>query len=162
MNTNEYTIKDPVIGPLMYSGSFFKSKTAATGIPKLDTGPQKWVVSMYLNVFLLNMFRNDIKWVISEVISLPARMLTCLGRTGTLAAGMRRDYVQDRIQKWRRLAREKRAFQSACNTDHFCHLLVIGRHTQVVLQCLVLTDHSRFILHRVPCVVCLGCFRKGL
>lgn len=37
------------MGPLIISGSFFKSKTAATGIPKFDTGPQKWVVHMYLN-----------------------------------------------------------------------------------------------------------------
>lgn len=41
MNVNEYKINDPVIGPLIKSGSFFKSMTAATGIPKLDTGPQK-------------------------------------------------------------------------------------------------------------------------
>lgn len=60
MNTKEYKIKEPVIGPLMKSGSFFKSKTAATGIPKLDTGPQKWVVNKYLNVCLLKMFLNDI------------------------------------------------------------------------------------------------------
>lgn len=60
MNTNEYKMSDPVMGPLMYSGSFFKSKTAATGIPKFETGPQKCVVSMYLNVCLLKMLRNDI------------------------------------------------------------------------------------------------------
>lgn len=60
MKTKEYTINEPVIGPLMYSGSFFKSNTAATGIPKLDTGPQKCVVNKYLKVCLLKMFLNDI------------------------------------------------------------------------------------------------------
>lgn len=59
MNTKEYTINDPVIGPLIKSGSFFKSKTAATGIPKLDTGPQKCVVNKYLKFCLLKMFLND-------------------------------------------------------------------------------------------------------
>lgn len=54
MNVNEYKINDPVIGPLIKSGSFFKSMTAATGIPKLDTGPQKCVVHTYLNDCLEN------------------------------------------------------------------------------------------------------------
>lgn len=59
MKTNEYTIREPVIGPLMISGSFLKSKTAATGIPKFETGPQKCVVKTYLKVCLLNILRKD-------------------------------------------------------------------------------------------------------
>lgn len=59
MKTKEYKINEPVIGPEIRSGSFFKSMTAAIGIPKLDTGPQKWVVKMYLKFCLLNMFLND-------------------------------------------------------------------------------------------------------
>lgn len=60
MNTNEYKINEPVIGPLIKSGSFFKSNTAAIGIPKLDAGPQKCVVNKYLNVCLLKIFlKND-------------------------------------------------------------------------------------------------------
>lgn len=35
---------------------FLKSKTAATGIPKLEAGPQKWVVNTYLRVCLLKIF----------------------------------------------------------------------------------------------------------
>lgn len=54
MKVNEYKINDPVIGPLIKSGSFFKSMTAATGIPKLDTGPQKCVVNTYLTACLEN------------------------------------------------------------------------------------------------------------
>lgn len=54
MKTKEYKINEPVIGPEIKSGSFFKSKMAATGIPKLETGPQKWVVQTYLNDCLEN------------------------------------------------------------------------------------------------------------
>ncbi|KND95747.2 hypothetical protein QG37_08075 [Candidozyma auris] len=60
MKTNEYNINEPVIGPEIRSGSFFKSIIAATGIPKFDTGPQKWVVKIYRKFCLLNMFLNDI------------------------------------------------------------------------------------------------------
>lgn len=59
MNTIEYKIKEPVMGPLINSGSFFKSNTAATGIPKLETGPQKCVVNTYLKFCLLKIFLND-------------------------------------------------------------------------------------------------------
>lgn len=59
MNTIEYTTNDPVMGPLIYSGSFFKSNTAAIGIPKLETGPQKWVVNTYLIFCLLKILRKD-------------------------------------------------------------------------------------------------------
>lgn len=54
MKTALYTIKDPVIGPLITSGDlFFKSKMAAIGIPKFDTGPQKCVVKTYFKVSLV-------------------------------------------------------------------------------------------------------------
>lgn len=43
MNTAEYPISEKVMGPEMRSGSFLRSITAARGIPKLETGPQKWV-----------------------------------------------------------------------------------------------------------------------
>lgn len=59
MNTKEYKINEPVIGPEIRSGSLFKSIMAATGIPKFDTGPQKWVVKMYLKFCLLKMFLYD-------------------------------------------------------------------------------------------------------
>lgn len=59
MKTKEYIINEPVIGPEMRSGSLFKSIMAATGIPKLDTGPQKCVVKRYLKVCLLKMFLKD-------------------------------------------------------------------------------------------------------
>lgn len=63
MNTNEYTINEPVMGPEIKSGSFFKSIMAAMGIPKLETGPQKCVVHMYLkdcfeNKKLKNLFAD--------------------------------------------------------------------------------------------------------
>lgn len=57
MNTAEYTTKAPVIGPEIDSaGLFFKSRMAAMGMPKFDTGPQKWVVKTYFNVSLEKIF----------------------------------------------------------------------------------------------------------
>lgn len=66
MKTKEYIINEPVIGPEISSGSFFKSMMAATGIPKLETGPQKWVVKMYLRFCLLNIFLKDIAFGVSQ------------------------------------------------------------------------------------------------
>jgi hypothetical protein len=34
-------MSEPVIGPEIRVGSFLRSITAANGMPKLDTGPQK-------------------------------------------------------------------------------------------------------------------------
>lgn len=59
-------IKAPVIGLDIFSGLFFKSKKAAIGIPKLETGPQKCVVKMYRNdgfenkLFLILLIRKTI------------------------------------------------------------------------------------------------------
>lgn len=53
-----------VMGPLITSGSFFRSASAARGIPKFETGPQKCVEQTYLMKLRLNKksaaFLNDI------------------------------------------------------------------------------------------------------
>ena len=57
MNTAEYTTKAAVIGPeIVSAGLFLRSRIAAIGIPKFETGPQKWVVKTYLRVSLLKIF----------------------------------------------------------------------------------------------------------
>lgn len=49
----------PVILPLISSGSFLISDSAAIGIPQFAIGPQKWVLKEYKNPFLLFQLHSE-------------------------------------------------------------------------------------------------------